>query len=237
MWSHGLISDSTYEALNSACNYSQIRRQYQSGSVAPVCSIVANQLEKEISRFIDSYDITLDVCLSSVQSQSRVLTQMQETEQIDVCAEDETVKYLNREDVQKSFHARLIGVTSWTTCSDVLHYDMQNLEVPTIYTVGSLVKSGIRVLVYSGDQDSVIPLIGTRILVNGLAKELGLNTTVSYRAWLEGKQVGGWTQVYGDILSFATIRGASHEAPFSQPDRSLVLFSTFLKGKPLPEDR
>lgn len=76
LWSHGLISDSTYEALNSACNYSQIRRQYQSGSVSPVCSIVANQLEKEISRFIDSYDITLDVCLSSVQSQSRVLTQM-----------------------------------------------------------------------------------------------------------------------------------------------------------------
>lgn len=48
-------------------------------------------------------------------------------------------------------------------------------------------------------------------------------------------QVGGWTQVYGDILSFATIRGASHEAPFSQPERSLVLFSAFLAGKPLPQ--
>lgn len=47
-------------------------------------------------------------------------------------------------------------------------------------------------------------------------------------------QVGGWTQVYGDILSFATIRGASHEAPFSQPERSLVLFKSFIEGKPLP---
>ncbi|WJX53843.1 hypothetical protein P8452_39794 [Trifolium repens] len=35
------------------------------------------------------------------------------------------------------------------------------------------------------------------------------------RVWFEGHQVGGWTQVYGNILSFATIRGASHEAPFS----------------------
>lgn len=50
-----------------------------------------------------------------------------------------------------------------------------------------------------------------------------------------GLQVGGWTQAYGNILSFATIRGASHEAPFSQPERSLVLFKAFLEGKPLPE--
>lgn len=48
-------------------------------------------------------------------------------------------------------------------------------------------------------------------------------------------QVGGWTQVYGEMLSFATIRGASHEAPFSQPERSLVLFRAFLQGRPLPE--
>jgi serine carboxypeptidase-like clade 2 len=91
---------------------------------------------------------------------------------------------------------------------------------------------------------------------------LGLDTAVPYRAWFEGRQVrvsenvfeqnnqnlyfvfltfafalqvAGWTQVYGDKLSFATIRGASHEAPFSQPKRSLVLLSAFLAGKPLPE--
>lgn len=119
----------------------------------------------------------------------------------------------------------------------------------------------------SGDQDSVIPLTGSRTLVHGLAEELGLNTTVPYRVWFEGKQVssiiynmvenliscrychsgvyaedvfggfqvGGWTQVYGNILSFATIRGASHEAPFSQPERSLVLFRAFLGGRPLPQ--
>lgn len=48
-------------------------------------------------------------------------------------------------------------------------------------------------------------------------------------------QVGGWTQVYGDVLSFATIRGASHEAPFSQPERSIALFRGFLAGNPLPQ--
>ncbi|KAH1069700.1 hypothetical protein GLYMA_03G125600v4 [Glycine max] len=198
-WSHGLISDSTYDLFTRVCNYSTIRRQ----------TIQANQ-------------------------QAYVLNQMQETQKIDVCVDDKAVTYLNRKDVQKALHAKLVEVSKWSACSRVLHYDRRNLEIPTVSILGSLVNSNIRVLVYSGDQDSVIPLLGSRSLVNGLAKELGLNTTVAYRAWFERKQVAGWTQVYGELLSYATIRGASHEAPFTQPQRSLVLLKAFLEGKPLP---
>ncbi|KAG5055016.1 hypothetical protein JHK85_007526 [Glycine max] len=185
LWSHGLISDSTYEVLTRVCNFSSIRRQMQNGNLRGVCGKANKLLDSEISNYVDEYDVTLDVCLSSVNQQAYVLNQL-------------------------------------------------NLEIPTIPILGSLVNSGIRVLVYSGDQDSVLPLLGSRSLVNGLAKEIGLDTTVAYRAWFEGKQVAGWTQVYGNILSYATIRGASHEAPFSQPQRSLGLLKAFLEGKPLP---
>ncbi|KAI3978484.1 hypothetical protein MKX01_015659 [Papaver californicum] len=113
-------------------------------------------------------------------------------------------------------------------CSNVLDCDSLNIEIPTISIVGSLLKAGIPVLMYSGDQDSVIPLTGSRKLEQGLANRLRLETIVPYR-------VGGWTQVYGNILSFAIIRGASHEALFSQPERSFVLFKAFLEGRPLPE--
>ncbi|XP_038692282.1 serine carboxypeptidase-like 45 [Tripterygium wilfordii] len=234
-WSHGLISDSSYEMFNTVCNYSQIRRQHQSGTLTPGCSDVNRQVSREISKFVDAYDVTLDVCLPSIASQSHRLNKGLYMGKIDVCVEDETTTYLNQKDVLEALHARLVGVPQWTVCSDVLKYEMQNLEVPTLSVLGVLIKSGIRILVYSGDQDSVIPLTGTRGLVNGLAKQLGLNTTVPYRVWFEGRQVGGWTQIYGDILSYATIRGASHEAPFSQPERSLVLFNAFVGGKPLPD--
>lgn len=43
--------------------------------------------------------------------------------------------------------------------------------------------------VASGDQDSVIPLMGSRLLVHRLATELGLKTSVPYGAWFQGKQV------------------------------------------------
>ncbi|XP_024975019.1 serine carboxypeptidase-like 45 [Cynara cardunculus var. scolymus] len=236
LWSHGLISDDTYELFNKVCNYSTIRRQAQSKSITPTCSQVANQAAKEIGRFINAYDITLDVCLSDVFSQSQVLEQNQDTEtKVDVCVEDKTIEYLNRKDVQTALHARLVGVKQWAPCSEVLNYEMQNLETPMIPVLVSLLKSGLKVFVYSGDQDSVLPLTGTRVDVNSVAKELGLNTTLPYRAWFNGNQVGGWTQVYGDVLTFATIRGASHEAPFSQPERSIALFRGFLSGKPLPQ--
>ncbi|KAK2974201.1 hypothetical protein RJ640_021492 [Escallonia rubra] len=234
-WSHGLISDSTYKMFSSVCNYSRYVSEYYRDSVSPVCSRIMSDVSRETSRFVDKYDVTLDVCISSVFAQSKVISPQQVMEKIDVCVEDETVNYLNRQDVQKALHARLVGVRKWDVCSNILDYEVLNVEIPTISIVGLLVKEGVPVLIYSGDQDSVIPLTGSRSLVHGLAKELGLNITVPYRVWFEGQQVGGWTQVYGDILSFATIRGASHEAPFSQPERSLVLFKSFLKGSPLPE--
>ncbi|KAJ4847072.1 Serine carboxypeptidase-like 45 [Turnera subulata] len=234
-WSHGLISDTTYTMFTSACNYSRYVSEYYKGSVSPVCSRVMGQVSRETSRFVDKYDVTLDVCISSVLSQSKILNPQQVADNVDVCVEDETVNYLNRKDVQNALHARLVGVHQWAVCSNILDYELLDLEIPTITIVGRLVKAGIPVLVYSGDQDSVIPLTGSRTLVHRLAQELGLKTTVPYRVWFEGQQVGGWTQVYGNILSFATIRGASHEAPFSQPERSLVLFKAFLQGQPLPE--
>ncbi|CAL1374422.1 unnamed protein product [Linum trigynum] len=258
-WSHGLISDHTYHLLNKMCNGSQLRRQAASGSLSEPCKMVATQLSAEMpSQNFNRYDITSDVCLAdndgsssklsleatfhpfaslkSSQSTSRNPSLQKVGESaIDLCAEGEIDKYLNRKDVQNAMHAQLVGIPTWRSCSYVINYDRNNLENPTIGVVGSLVRSGIQVLVYSGDQDSVLPFIGTRTLVNRLAKRIGLNTTVSYRPWFDAeKQVGGWTQVYGgNKLAFATIRGASHLAPFSSPKRSLSLFATFLTGKPL----
>ncbi|KAK4374661.1 hypothetical protein RND71_005338 [Anisodus tanguticus] len=234
-WSHGLISDSTYRMFTSFCNYSRYVSEYYRDNISPMCSRVMSLVSRETSKFVDKYDVTQDVCMSSVLSQSKIISPQENAEKIDVCIDDETVNYLNRQDVRKALHARLVGVRSWDVCSNILDYQLLDIEIPTISIVGLLVKERIPVLIYSGDQDSVIPLTGSRSVVHKLAKQMGLNTTVPYRVWFAGQQVGGWTQVYDNILSFATVRGAAHEAPFSQPERSLVLFKSFLQGRALPE--
>ncbi|RDX65842.1 Serine carboxypeptidase-like 43, partial [Mucuna pruriens] len=46
--------------------------------------------------------------------------------------------------------------------------------------------------------------------------------------------VGGWATEYGNLLTFATVRGAAHMVPYAQPSRSLHLFSSFVHGRRLP---
>ncbi|CAI0411543.1 unnamed protein product [Linum tenue] len=233
-WSHGLISEDTYNFANAACNTSRLRRQAMSRDFSESCKIVAALIHAQVpEQDFDTYDVTADSCLSKAATNDNVMQRAEES--TDLCIQDEMNKYLNRKDVQQAMHAQLVAISNWTACTHRIKYDESNLENPTIGVVGSLVGSGIRVLVYSGDQDAAIPFIGTRSLVNRLSKQLGLNTTVPYKPWFDGFQVGGWTQVYGENnkLSYATIRGASHMAPLSSPKRSLTLFAAFLAGKPL----
>ncbi|KAL5546693.1 hypothetical protein UlMin_006380 [Ulmus minor] len=255
LWSHGAISEFTLQLLTTVCSYSQIMKEaLEQGNLSAPCQIAYNQLHQEQTKFVDIYDVIGNFCISSINndqskklylnvlegfsspnSESEALNQKKNSgSTYKDCIDKIATYYLNNKEVQKALHARLVGVTEWTTCSKVLKYDYGNRLIPTINVVGSLVKSGLRVLIYSGDQDTAVPFIGSRKLADALAKQLGLKTTVPYKAWFESKQVGGWTQVYGDILTFATIRGASHTAPSTQPARSYLLFKSFIKGLPLP---
>ncbi|KAL5056493.1 hypothetical protein RYX36_037175, partial [Vicia faba] len=226
---HGVISESTYEMLNNECSYPTIKKQIRAtGELSTSCAKVNLQMETEINANTDTFDILADVCPVPPETRAGVKT--------NVCIRDDSIAYLNRKDVRKALHAKLVGVKAWSSCSPVLVYDFQNLENPTISLLGTLVKSGVRVLAYSGDQDSVIPFIGTRSLINGLAKDLGLNVTRHHQVWFHGTQVAGWTQVYGDILTFATVRGAGPgcsavgEAAFSQHGPFLVTSKGLIKN-------
>jgi hypothetical protein len=72
---HGLISDSTYKMFTACCNYSRYVSEYYPNSILPLCWKVISQVSRETSKFVDKYIIyvTLDVCISSVLSQSKVI--------------------------------------------------------------------------------------------------------------------------------------------------------------------
>ena len=63
-WSHGLISNPTYELLSAVCNTSQLWRERIRNSLSASCSKVSDQLNAEIPNAIDPYDVTANVCLS-----------------------------------------------------------------------------------------------------------------------------------------------------------------------------
>lgn len=55
------------------CNYSRYVSEYYHGSLSTACDRVMSQVTRETSRFVDKYDVTLDVCISSVLMQSQIL--------------------------------------------------------------------------------------------------------------------------------------------------------------------
>jgi len=124
----------------------------------------------------------------------------------------------------------------WVDCSSVVNYsysDLLSSEIPVYLDL--LNNSKLRMLVYSGDVDGIVPVTGTRKWLDSM------NMTISseWRPWLDSfSQTGGFVEVYKhgtnpNGLTFATVRDAGHMVPWTQPGRSFDLFSRFLQQKPI----
>ncbi|KAM1481824.1 hypothetical protein EV1_033675 [Malus domestica] len=154
---------------------------------------------------------------------------------VDVCMTYERDFYLNLPEVQKALHANRTNLPyTWSMCSGVLNYSDTDENINILPLLTRIVQNHIPVWVFSGDQDSVVPLLGSRTLIRELAHDLKFPITVPYRAWFHKDQVGGWATEYRNLLTFATVRGAAHMVPYAQPSRALHLFSSFVHGRRLP---
>ncbi|KQK14056.1 hypothetical protein BRADI_1g14080v3 [Brachypodium distachyon] len=78
----------------------------------------------------------------------------------------------------------------------------------------------------AGDFDAVCPLAATRFTI----QDLGLPITTAWRPWTAKEEVGGYVQQYAGGFTFLSVRGAGHMVPSSQPERVLIMLSSFLKG-------
>lgn len=206
-WSHALISDETYAAIQSNCNFSS--------NYTNEC-INALQNADDESGHIDDYNIYAPLCHSSSPS----------IEGFDPCSDNYIYTYLNSPDVQKAFHANVTALPyDWESCSSLVSpwHDRPDSVLPTIKL---LIASGIRFWLYSGDVDAVVPITSTRYSI----KMLALPVKNSWRPWYINSEVGGYVEEY-DGLTLATVRGAGHEVPSYQPERALVMISSFLEGK------
>jgi serine carboxypeptidase-like clade 2 len=151
----------------------------------------------------------------------------------DPCILNPVTTYLNRADVQRALHANVSGTLPgpWAYCSDAVLYGYSSVDSATsmIPVYQQLLRAGgLKMLIYSVDVDSVIPLLGTRLWIDSLK----LTVTDPWRTWTSTTgQVGGWTTGYAQNFRFATVRGAGHMVPYTQPERALYLFSNWIQGK------
>ncbi|XP_072951790.1 serine carboxypeptidase-like 7 isoform X2 [Typha angustifolia] len=119
------------------------------------------------------------------------------------------------------------AVREWQRCKDGIPYTH---DLPsTIRYHYHLTSRGYRALVYSGDHDLVVPFLGTQAWV----RSLNFSIVDDWRSWGSGGQSAGFTITYSNNMTFATVKGASHDAPEFRPKECLAMVRRWLSLKPL----
>ncbi|GLJ12248.1 hypothetical protein SUGI_0187320 [Cryptomeria japonica] len=223
-WSHALISDEDYAS----------QRCTPSGSSYTTHNNTFVSRAESTDGEINPYNIYAPLCPSHpdpiwASSTSVNDTPVNESDGFDPCSPGYVFTYLNTPEVQNALHANVTDLSyAWTECSDVLSYTFSATTMFPIYR--RMMAAGLRILIYSGDVDAVVPVTGTRYSINALK----LSIEEEWYPWMSGElDVGGFSVIYKG-LTFATVRGAGHEVPSYQPSRALTMTKSFLAGKPLP---
>uniref|UniRef100_A0A0D3DVR5 Carboxypeptidase n=2 Tax=Brassica oleracea TaxID=3712 RepID=A0A0D3DVR5_BRAOL len=221
-WSHAMISDTNYNLILRNCNFT-------ADSFTKECNSSIYNAAADFGE-IDQYSIYTPKCVRMKQMRKAVLAR--QTTEYDPCTESYADIYYNRPDVQRAMHANQTAIPyKWTACSDPVfnnwNWRLSDNSMLPIYK--ELMEAGLRIWVYSGDTDSVIPVTATRFSIS----KHNLPVKTRWYPWYSGNQVGGRTEVY-EGLTFVTVRGAGHEVPLFKPQSALILLKYFLAGKELP---
>ncbi|EOA12515.1 hypothetical protein CARUB_v10026338mg [Capsella rubella] len=235
-WSHGMIADEERLTIMNQCDF----KDYTFASphnVSNICHDAIRTAGNVITEYINNYDVLLDFCYPSIVQQELRLKKMatKMSMGVDVCMTYERRLYFNLPEVQIALHANRTHLPyEWSMCSTQLNYSGIDGNMDMLPVLKRIIQNKTPVWIFSGDQDSVIPFTGSRSLIRELAQDLNFEITVPYRIWFHKRQVGGWAIEYGNLLTFATVRGAAHMVPYAQPARALQLFSSFVSGGRLP---
>ncbi|CAH2061302.1 unnamed protein product [Thlaspi arvense] len=229
-WSHGMISDELRLTIGRQCDFASLL------NLSKECMEALSEVSL-VTEYVNVYDVLLDLCYPSIVEQELRLKEMatKMSMGVDVCMTFERQFYFNLPEVQHALHANHTRLPyEWAMCSNLVNYSGIDLSINVLPTLKKILQNNTPVWIFSGDQDSVIPLLSSRTLVRELANDLNFNTTVPYGFWFHKEQVGGWVTEYGKLLTFATVRGAAHMVPYAQPSRALHIFSSFVRGQRLP---
>lgn len=136
--------------------------------------------------------------------------------------------WANDEAVQEALNVRNGTIKHWERCNKSIAYTY-DIKSSLHYYKSFFNAKLLRVLVYSGDHDLIIPHVGTEEWI------ASLNMTISaddeWRPWYVDGQVAGYTEIYKKdkfSITYATVKGAGHTAPEYKPKECYNMIGRYL---------
>ena len=133
--------------------------------------------------------------------------------------DDQVSTYLNDPTVQQAINAK-VG-THWVECTSRLAYRKLNIPATNYLEQFFEIAPQMRILYYSGDVDlATVPFAETQRCLATMNRPV----TKHWRPYVINKEVVGYVEEY-DTYTYATVKGAGHEAPVS---KCTLLFIHFI---------
>jgi hypothetical protein len=204
--------------------------------------------ENENNRPLNSFDVSQygGVYGASFTSSAQLDTLLNQTEpsylpsqqQYKPCSQMYMEQYLNTHRVRTALHVLDRASYKWSPCGGI-KYNSRDVDTPVIALYQQLVdqavqgKNNLKILIYSGDDDSICATAGTQDWIWGL----GLQVKTMWQAWRADLQTSGFVTRFdlgnqtNATFTFVTVHGAGHEVPAYKPREAFALFKTYIDGK------
>ncbi|XP_031270975.1 serine carboxypeptidase-like 40 isoform X2 [Pistacia vera] len=213
LWTHALMSDESYKGIYKYCDF--VNRNFSEKCV-DVYETGLNAIGD-----IDPYNIYAPLCHDVEPNNAQKKNSIGSVRNFDPCSDNYVKSYLNIPEVQAALHAKN---TKWQGCSYLIT-SWNDTTLTVVPLIKNIMASGVRVWIYSGDIDSVVPVTSSRYSIS----TLNLPIKAAWYPWYTNEEVAGYVEAY-DGLTFVTVRGAGHLVPSYQPERALTMISSFLNG-------
>jgi carboxypeptidase C (cathepsin A) len=205
-----------------------------------VCTYMILDFMKKVGN-LNPYALDYPVCLSSQQRAMHTFLRGTEGGSdggseggYEPCEDEFSANYLNDPAVKKAIH--VLDDIEWVECSHTTKYQMADKMLPMEKYYRTLLNSkthpDLRVLVYSGDDDSVCGTIGTQKWIY----DLGFPVDNLWTTWMVDGQTAGYSTTFktpfgkDSRFAFMTVHGAGHEVPTYKPKEALDLFQRYLEN-------
>lgn len=136
--------------------------------------------------------------------------------------------YFNRADVQSALHVKS---RKWGLCDDAVGSRYKILPEGSIYLYPKLIKSGLKIVIFSGDTDMAVPFNGNQKWIDNLKMEI-VSPWRSWRADNDAENVAGYRVIY-DGLTFVTFKGVGHMAVAWHARDAYYMLKQYLADKDL----
>ncbi|RHY29895.1 hypothetical protein DYB32_004766 [Aphanomyces invadans] len=261
-YTHALMSLKAYELGRRVCGATGVSGCFYGGNECPTeCLAVLVEAGFGQESMLDPSDIFGDVCVATQSATLTTFMAQQATRYrrtsatknirplthrgvVGPCQMQYTTKYLQLYAVQHALHVYDVHV-NWAPCNDhvAARYTRSRSSLPKYK---SILQSGLKALIYSGDADATVPFLGTERwlssaggdLVTAAASSHGSNQSrglqlpilAPWQAWFgPDKQLAGYSTRYTNV-TFTTVKGAGHMVPATRPLHALFMIECFLHG-------